>query len=307
LSGQYIHLANCQVYRDLQTMYPNMTVAFQWVPGHRDVEGNKLGDVEAKAGAEAEEQVKELTESCRRAEAEGWKANAPSDGRAEAEETRETREKREKGEGEEPIFSKLCWGLEGLGKATTALRAAHKAQVMQGWVEQWASAPTGAALRLIDRAPPGPRVARLRIGLPRPHSSLLTQHRTGRSHLNASLHTIGIHPTGLCDCSKLEMLHHFLLACPLHRRARQQLQHNVEDNGFDLCSLFSKPLCIPATLHYITATDRFPRYFATPKPPSSSPSPSLSASEQRRRARMDVMRLIELQEEENAEGDDDEE
>jgi len=278
-------------------MYPNTTVAFQWVPGHRDVEGNELADVEAKAGAEAEEQVMELTESCRRAEAEGWKANAPSDGRAEAEETRETRETREKGEGEEPIFSKSCWGVEGLGKATTALRAAHKAVVSQDWASQWASAPTGAALRLIDRAPPGPRVARLRTGLPWSLASLLTQLRTDRSHLHAALHKTGIHPTGLCDCGKPETRHHFLLACPLHRVARQQLQHDVGADGFDICSLLSNPTIIPFTLRFITSTDRFPRYFANHALPPPSPSTSSESKSQRAlRRRVHLMEKVELKE-----------
>jgi hypothetical protein len=136
LLGQFIHLANRRVYPDLQTMYRKTTVAFQWAPGHLDVEGNKLADVEAKAGAEAEEQVKELTESCRRAELEGWRAIAPNGCLAEAKETKETSEKREKGEGDVPISSKSCWGLEGLGKAATALQGAHKAVVSQDWASQ---------------------------------------------------------------------------------------------------------------------------------------------------------------------------
>jgi len=256
-------------------MYPNTTVAFQWVPGHLDVEGNKLADVEAKAGAKAEEQVKELTETARAAEAKAKRAYEATERVLEAEETRETSERREKGEGGTPIFSKSCWGLEGLGKATTALRAAHKAVVSQDWASQWASAPTGAALRLIDRAPPGPRVARLRDGLPRSLASLLTQLRTDRSHLHAALHKTGVHPTGLCDCGRPETRHHFLFSCPLHRRARQQLQADVGAEGFDICSLLSNPRCIPHTLRYVTATDRFPRYYAQ-TPPSTSTSPSSS-------------------------------
>jgi len=75
----------------------------------------------SRRGGKAEEQGKELTERCRRAEEAGWMAIAPSGCLAEAEETNEMSRRREKGEGAEPISSKSCWGLEGLGKATTLL------------------------------------------------------------------------------------------------------------------------------------------------------------------------------------------
>jgi len=241
--------------------------------------------------------VKDLTEGCRRGEAEGWKAIAPNRHLADAEETRETSETREKGEGRVPIFSKSCWGPEGLGKATMTLRAAHKAVVSQDWASQWASDPTGAALRLIDRTPPGPRVARLRTGLPRSLALLLTQLRTDHSHLHAVLHKTGIHPTGLCDCGKPGTRHQFLLACPLHRVARQQLQHNVGADGFDICSLLSNPTIIPFTLRFITSTDRFPRYFANHALPPPSPSTLTESKSQRAlRSWVHLMEMVNLKE-----------
>ena len=134
-------------------------------------------------------------------------------------------------------------------------------------------------------------MTRLRLGLPRPLASLLTLLRTDCSHLHAALHKTGIHPTGLCECGKPKTRHHFLLACPLHQVARQQLQADIGADGFDICSLLSDPHIIPFTLLFITSTDRFPRYFAnllsrmlrSPLPPHHQPqhhplSPFLSTS-----------------------------
>lgn len=117
----------------------------------------------------------------------------------------------------------------------------------QAWATQWSSAPTWAAFCLNDHTPPSPQVAHLCISLPRLLTLLLTQLQTDCSHLHAALHKTGIHPTGLCDYSKSETCHHFLLSCPLHQVVCQHLQHRVGADGFNICLLLSNPNIIPFT------------------------------------------------------------
>lgn len=79
---------------------------------------------EAKGGTEAEEQlqeIRELAETAERAGKEAMRPNGPSD--KVVRRTEASRETKERERQEEPIFAKSCWGLEGLRKATTALRA----------------------------------------------------------------------------------------------------------------------------------------------------------------------------------------
>jgi hypothetical protein len=100
----------------------------------------------------------------------------------------------------------------------------------------------------------------LHSGLPRCLSSLLTQLRTGRSHLRADLYRTRSWPTDRCDCGTCETHQHFFLACPLFSSQCAAVYRAFGADALDLCALLTDSSRIHHTLHFIMDTGRFPRY-----------------------------------------------
>ncbi|KAL8276537.1 hypothetical protein RQP46_011085 [Phenoliferia psychrophenolica] len=124
----------------------------------------------------------------------------------------------------------------------------------------------------------------MHANLSRRHNSILTQLGTGRSHLRADLFKMGIEPSPLCDCGRIESREHFFLSCPLFAQARGRLRIANKNKPLDISSILSNPSLLLATLKFINETERFPNFYAAvpePKaarhifPPIFSSSPPL--------------------------------
>ena len=159
--------------------------------------------------------------------------------------------------------------VERLPLSLSALGAQFDGMVMGMWEERWKAERRGRKLRKVDSHTPGSHLLCIHSDLRRRHSSLLTQLRTGLSHLNADLFKIRVAPSPHCDCGERETREHLLLACPLFRAQRNRMRSDLaaQDLGYmDVSSLLSIPEAIPIVLRFVTDTGRFPRYHASLEP-----------------------------------------
>ncbi|KAH7919728.1 hypothetical protein BV22DRAFT_1099089, partial [Leucogyrophana mollusca] len=91
----------------------------------------------------------------------------------------------------------------------------------------------------------------------------LVQLRTGHAPLNKHLHRINRSPTPLCPECQLadETVHHLILTCPGHTRARYTLLGELDLNALNLHSLLNTPTSIRPLLRYIARTNRLVNTF----------------------------------------------
>ena len=98
-----------------------------------------------------------------------------------------------------------------------------RARAKGAWALSWEASPSGQALRRLE---PVPREGVLDIhsGLAKPHSSILTQLRTGMIGLANYLHRIGAAETNRCSCGPtVQSVRHVLLECPTWTDIRTDL------------------------------------------------------------------------------------
>lgn len=211
--------------------------------GHVDVEGNELADFEAKRGSiELFDEVVESVEEVIVAGRGGRKKKKT----VVVEKGQEVRDGR------------------NLANSFSAILALYNEQLLENWGKRWKEEVRGKGLRKIDKAPPGRHVLRIHEDRNRRHNSILTQLCTDRSHLNACLFKMGVHPTPYCDCGPIkETREHFFLSCPLYYHQRRALRQELgSTTGCDISSLLTDPLAIPATLRFINDSNRFSAYYS---------------------------------------------
>ena len=99
--------------------------------------------------------------------------------------------------------------------------------------------------------------------LPRKHTSILTQLRTGHIPLAKHLHRIGKCDSPICpDCLwSSESVQHFMLHCPAHQEARQRLRNKTGDRNIDITEIFTKPDKLQALFKYVAETGRLRNTF----------------------------------------------
>ncbi|KAH7915844.1 hypothetical protein BJ138DRAFT_994581, partial [Hygrophoropsis aurantiaca] len=119
----------------------------------------------------------------------------------------------------------------------------------------------------IDPSTPSNKFAKLVNSLPRRHASLLFQLRSNHAPLNKHLFrikgTADEPETPLCPAckEKEETVHHYILACPSHRPARDAMNRALPWGKKNLPSLLSDPKCTRPLMKYIAATKRFEQTF----------------------------------------------
>ncbi|OOZ40505.1 reverse transcriptase domain-containing protein [Solemya elarraichensis gill symbiont] len=84
--------------------------------------------------------------------------------------------------------------------------------------------------------------------------------RLGHAYLANTLFLLGKHPTGICECqAHLETVDHFLISCPLHTTARQNLIMSLSTKGISLdnsLSLLSHQAAYLPLLNFLSATGK---------------------------------------------------
>jgi hypothetical protein len=113
----------------------------------------------------------------------------------------------------------------------------NRAMTTQKWRQLLTKATTGKFTKTIDKALPQGHTRKLYDKLPREEAAILTQLRTGRSHLNDYLEKIKAFPSELCPCGQPETVEHFLIACPKWTNERQQLKQAAGARWTDLSYL----------------------------------------------------------------------
>ncbi|KAG2157033.1 hypothetical protein DEU56DRAFT_717059, partial [Suillus clintonianus] len=115
---------------------------------------------------------------------------------------------------------------------------------------------------------PSKHFATLIARLPRRHSSLIFQLRTGHAPLNKHLNRISKAPSPKCPrCTRNETTHHFLIACPAYARHRIVLVDEIGTRAHELKYLLNHPDCIKPTLKFIAKTRRLETIFGDVTPP----------------------------------------
>jgi hypothetical protein len=129
--------------------------------------------------------------------------------------------------------------------------------------------PRFPLLRKIDQSAPSKHFMKLSEGLPRRHSSLLFQLRTGHTPLNKYLHRIAKVPSPTCQKCHLreESVHHFLIVCPAYARQRHELQNEIAPRASHLKNLLNDRKCIKPLFRFIANTRRLEQTFGDVTPP----------------------------------------
>ncbi|KAL8280739.1 hypothetical protein RQP46_006743 [Phenoliferia psychrophenolica] len=143
---------------------------------------------------------------------------------------------------------------------------------------RWRSQATAKAHRRVDSHAPSKHTLRLHEGLPRRLSSLLTQLRTGRSHLRAHLFKTHVASDPLCDCGALETTAHFFLECTLYETERAHLRTEIAPDKLGLALLLSQRKHVRATLRFAIDSGRFPRFSGTTTTPPATREGGASVS-----------------------------
>lgn len=94
--------------------------------------------------------------------------------------------------------------------------------------------------------------------LPKKHTSLLVQLRSGHAPLNHHLHRLGNSDFARCSCgTDDETVLHYLLRCPNWKRARAPLRRAFPPSSLQLRTLLNDQEALPLLFEYIKKTGRF--------------------------------------------------
>ena len=143
---------------------------------------------------------------------------------------------------------------------------AAKQSTLTKWQNRWNISNSGRHLYELM-----PSVQELcHLDYPNPSiGRIMTELRTGYSHLNYYRHQIGISPSPLCECGGIETTEHYLLHCTIYEPERIQLRNKIAElvgiNINTVASLLTKEeetkehyLTITALVaDYIKSTNRF--------------------------------------------------
>ena len=134
------------------------------------------------------------------------------------------------------------------------------------------ASPRNTHLQSIDPSAPSKHFANITAKLPRHHSSLLFQLRSGHAPLNKHLFRIARSQTATCpQCNTAqESVHHFLLQCPAYIRQRNVLQHKLGSRANHVKNLLNDPNCVKPLLEYVALTRRLETVFGDESPPQKT-------------------------------------
>ena len=160
-------------------------------------------------------------------------------------------------EGSSQRLPKLLRGT--LPKSKSAMKQAYNAKLRGIVTKKWKNSPRYQRIADIDPALPSASYRRLTNTLPRKHTAILTQLRSGHAPLAQHLHRLGKADSPVCPCCNRheETVDHLLLFCPAHRLARQAM---VLEGGHDTMiksKLLSKPTLMRHLFRYIARTNRW--------------------------------------------------
>lgn len=228
------HYLTDQFHDDLRRLIPEhdeSKLKVRWTPGHVGIPGNEEADTHAKRAA-----------------------------RGESSDTRAQPKSLLTEEGE----------LRILPRSKAALRQHFYAKIKKEATTIMENSPRYTLLKSVDTSAPSKKFAKKIEKLPRRHSSLMFQLRTGHIALNKHLKRIAKSPTARCPACENhdETVHHFILVCPAYVNQREQMRKEVGARQCKIEYLLNESKGMRATLTYIARTRRLEQTFGDVTPPA---------------------------------------
>ncbi|GJE98453.1 RNA-directed DNA polymerase from transposon X-element [Phanerochaete sordida] len=146
-----------------------------------------------------------------------------------------------------------------LPTSVSKLRQVHAAAIAKRADQQWRQSKRYDKTKIFDTIPKLCHFGRYIERLPRRHSSLIFQLRSGRSPLRHSLYKTGCADSPLCPMceEEEETTVHFFFKCPAYARARAALYYECGPLASSLGALLNNPRLQSAVFAYIHSTGRF--------------------------------------------------
>ena len=194
-------------------------VTIQWTPGHTGITGNELADTAAKEAVKGDMSPPELL---------------PAD----------------------LHFKDRARVLP----KSKSVRKSHFMKLTKKLHHKiFSTSPRAQIANKINPTLPSTHFQKAVAKLPKRHTSILFQLRTGHVPLNKHLHRISKADQPYCPhcpCQQETVLH-FLLKCPHCEIHCAQLRHKLQQKARNIACLLADPKCLKSTLSFIHATGRF--------------------------------------------------
>lgn len=147
-----------------------------------------------------------------------------------------------------------------LPSSIPATRQEHLTHLRKTWKARWKKSPRFSLSHSIDKSLPSNNFLQLVDKLPRSHSAILMQLRTGHAPLNHHLFRIRCSDTPVyphCGNLTVETVSHYLLQCPHYQHERHTLRRKLKRSANSLSFLLSDVSASKPLIKYILATKRF--------------------------------------------------
>ncbi|QRV96882.1 Reverse transcriptase from transposon X-element protein [Ceratobasidium sp. AG-Ba] len=142
-----------------------------------------------------------------------------------------------------------------------AAKQAFKETQRDIWRQRWEECASNgnARIRSIDESTSSNTFHKLAQTMPRRHTSLLIQLRTGHIPLNAYLHRFGFTESSNCPAcnQRAETVKHYLMNCPAYEEARQRRNIASPASANSLSLLLSSKEAARHLMTYVRETGRF--------------------------------------------------
>jgi hypothetical protein len=155
-----------------------------------------------------------------------------------------------------------AWNDESFDRriaSKSAIKQAYNENLKQLAQKAWTQSPRYDRMKNLKPSAPSNKYLMLIAPLPRKAASILTQLRTGHTPLAKYLHHIKKVDSPTCPACKQndKSVQHYILHCPAHQQARQQLRNNIGGRDISLKNLFAKSELMRVLFQYVTTIQRF--------------------------------------------------